>query len=278
MKKIFISVCATAIISMAQAQVQMPQPSPTQYIKQDFGMASIELTYSRPSVKGRAIFGSLEPWDAVWRTGANAVTKIRFNDPVEINGKKVDTGTYALYTIPKKDGDWTFILNKGTANWGSTGYKESDDVLRTTVKTSKNAQPVETLTMQFANVKAESCVLKIKWENYALEIPITTNIKDRLRGQFETALQSEKKPFWQAAQFYNEYDKNYPKALEMINSALAAQKTPAYYMVYYKATILKNAGNKKEAVATAQQALQLAKEAKEAGYIFLSEKLLNELK
>ena len=278
MKKLFLLALSSAIITLGFAQVQMPQPSPTQTIKQDFGMSSIELTYSRPGVKGRTIMGNLEPWDAVWRTGANAPTKIKFNDPVEIGGKKIEAGTYVLYTIPKKDGNWIFILNNGLNNWGADGYKESEDVLRTNVKVGKNPQSVETLTMQFSDIKPESCDLNIKWADFSLQIPITTNIKDKVRAQIEAALQPEKKPYWQAAQFYNEYDKNYPKALEMIDKALSSSKTPAYYQVYYKAVIQKNMGDKAGAMATSKQSLQLAKDAKNAGYISLNEKLMEDLK
>lgn len=278
MKKILFLAFSMAIFSMGFAQVQMPQPSPTQFIKQDFGMSSIELTYSRPGVKGRTIMGDLEPWDAVWRTGANAPTKIKFNDPVEVGGQKVDSGTYVLYTIPKKDGNWIVILNKGLKNWGADGYKESEDVIRTIVKVGKNAQKVETLTMQFSDVKAESCDLNIKWADFSLKIPITTNIKDKVRAQIESALQSDKKPFWQAAQFYNEYDKNYPKALEMIDKALSSSKTPAFYQVYYKALIQKNQGDKVGAMATSKQSLQLSKDANNAGYVSLNEKLMKDLK
>lgn len=278
MKKVIFTALFMAVFSISNAQVQMPQPSPSQYIKQSFGMSSIEITYSRPGVKGRNIIGNLEPYNAVWRTGANAATKITFNDEVEIGGKKIDSGSYALYTIPQKNGEWTFILNKGVTNWGSDGYKESDDVLRTTVKAGKNAQKVETFTMQFSDVKNESCVLNIKWENFSLAIPIQTNIKDKLRAQFETALKGDKKPFWQAAQFYNDIDKNYPKALEMINGALSQAKTPAYYMVYYKALIQKNSGDKMGALATSKESLELAEKANNAGYISLNKELMKQLK
>jgi hypothetical protein len=278
MKKTFLSILLTGFISFAFAQVRMPAPSPTQYIKQDFGLSSIELTYSRPSLKGREMIGQVVPWNALWRTGANAATKIQFNDAVEILGHKVDAGAYAIYTIPQKNGDWTLILNKGFNNSGVSGYKESEDVFRTTVKAGKNASKVETLTMQFSDVKAESCVLNIKWESFALKIPITTNVKDKLRAQLEKALQSDKKPYWQAAQFYNELDNNKTKALEMINGAIAQSEKPPFYMVYYKASIQKDLGDKKGALASAQQSLTLSKEAKEASYILLNEKLIKELK
>ncbi len=136
MKQIFSTIVLCAITLASVAQVRMPAPSPTQTIKQDFGTSSIELTYSRPSLKGRKVIGDLDPYNVVWRTGANASTKIRFNDPVEIMGNKVDTGTYVIYTIPQKEGDWTFILNRGLKNWGSDGYKESEDVFRAKVRTT----------------------------------------------------------------------------------------------------------------------------------------------
>lgn len=277
MKSLFFTLFFAGITTLAFAQVQMPQPSPTQYLKQDFGMSSIELTYSRPSLKGRSIIGVVEPWDVVWRTGANAATKIRFNDPVEILGHKVDSGTYAIYTIPRKDGNWVFILNRGINNWGANGYKESDDVLRVEVKAGKNATKVETFTMQFSNMAFSSCVLNIKWENFALQIPIQVDIKDRLRAQIETALQSDKKPYWQAAQFYNEQDKNYTKALEMVNTLIAQSKTPAYYVLYYKATIQKNMGDKKGALETSKLSWDAAKAASDKTYQFLNEQLQKSL-
>ena len=278
MRKTVLSIFALGIISLASAQVKMPAPSPAQTIKQDFGMSSIELTYSRPSVKGRTIMGDLEPWNVLWRTGANAATKITFNDDVEVFGHKVAPGSYAIYTIPQKNGEWTFILNRGANNSGVTGYKESDDVFRQKVKVGKNAQKVETFTMQFSDLQHESVVLNIKWDDFSIKIPITTNIKDRVRAQIEEALKSDKKPYWQAAQFYADLDKNYPKALEMVDGAIAQQKTPPFYMVYYKAVLQNENGDKKAALATAQQALQLAKDAKNDAYVLLNEKLIKKLK
>ena len=95
MKKIIYSAALIIAASTATAQVKMPAPSPTQKIVQDFGLSSIELSYSRPITKGRKIFGELVPYDKLWRTGANAATTIRFNDPVEIKGKKIDLKKYA---------------------------------------------------------------------------------------------------------------------------------------------------------------------------------------
>lgn len=279
MKKVFSTLLFSAIFAAPGfSQVRMPAPSPTEFIRQDFGLSSVELTYSRPSLKGRNVFGNVVLYDSLWRTGANAATKIRFNDPVEILGHQVDTGSYAIYTIPHKNGEWTFVLNKGFNNAGVAGYKQSDDVFRANVKSNKISQKVETFTMQFTNIKPESCDLSLMWDNVQVNIPITVNIKDKLRAQIESALSSDKKPYWQAAQFYNEYDNNKTKALEMVNEAIKQSGTPPFFMVYYKARIQKDLGDKKGAIASAKESMQLAKEAGNSDYVLLNEKLIKEIK
>lgn len=277
MKKIFLTAIVCACLTAGStAQVKMPQPSTTQTIKQDFGMGSIELTYSRPNGKGRKIFGDLTPYNKLWRTGANAATRLVFTDVVTIGGKRIDTGAYVLYTIPGVD-SWEIILNKGLKNWGIDGYKESEDVVRFKVSPMKMKQPTETFTMQFANIAPESCELQLMWEKTAVAIPIQTNIKDRLRTQIETALQGDKKPYWQAAQFYNEYDKNLPKALENVTKGIEANDK-AFWMWLYKARIQKEMGDKAGAMASSKRSWELAKEAKNDDYVKMNEDLQKQLK
>ena len=276
MKKLLFAFSLLCAANIASAQLKMPAPSPTQIIKQDFALGSIELTYSRPSIKGRKIFGDLVPYNAVWRTGANAATIIKFNDPVELGGKKIDTGSYALYSIPNDD-SWEIILNKGITNWGSDGYKQTDDVVRFKVNTMKVKEAAESFTMQFANIRPESCELHIMWDKTAVAIPITALIKDRMRASLEKAMMGEKKPFWNAAQFYNEYDKNSTKALESINGAVA-QNPKAFYMWLYKAKIEKEMGDKKAAMASSKKSLELAREAKNEDYVKMNEDLMKKLK
>jgi len=276
MKKIIFSILFACFYITMNAQVKMPQPSPTQTIKQDFAMGNIELTYSRPGAKGRKVFGDLVPFDKLWRTGANGATIIKFSEPVEIKGKRVDTGSYALYTIPGAE-SWEIILNKGVKNWGIENYKESDDVVRVRVDAGKMDSKLETFSMQFAEVKPESCELQIMWEKTLVSIPITANIKDKIKSQLEAAMQSDKKPYWQAAQYYNEYEKNYNKALENVSKALEA--TPdAYWMWIYKAKIQKEMGDKAGALASAKKSLELATKEKNDDYIKMNEELIKKLK
>ena len=276
MKKLFVTALLASTCMAMNAQVKMPQPSPTQTIKQDFAMGNIELTYSRPGAKDRKIFGDLVPYNKLWRTGANGATLIKFSEPVEIKGKRVDTGTYALYTIPGMD-TWEIILNKGVSNWGVDGYDEAADVIRVRVEPTKTNTKVETFTMQFAEIKPESCELHIMWEKTAVAIPITANIREKIKAQLEAALLTDKKPYWQAAQFYNEYEKNSAKALE--NATKATEENPkAFWIFLYKAKIQKEMGDKAGALVSAKKSLELATEAKNDDYIKMNQELIKKLK
>lgn len=276
MKKISLLIAAAFLAGSGFAQVKMPAPSPSQTIKQEFGIGSVEVKYSRPSMKGRQIFGDLVPYNKIWRTGANAATMIRFTEPVEIGGKKVDTGNFALYSIPGQD-NWEIVLNKGTSNWGVSGYKESDDVARFKVPVMKMSSAMETFTMQFAKMMPESCELHIMWDKTAVAIPIKVDVKDKVRTQIEEALKGEKKPFWQAAQFYYEYDKNLPKALENVSKATEANPK-AYWVWLYRARIQHEMGDRAGAMESSQKSLQLATEEGNDDYIKLNQNFQKKLK
>ncbi|NCT92986.1 MAG: DUF2911 domain-containing protein [Chitinophagaceae bacterium] len=193
MKKLLM-LAATLCSLTGFAQVNMPQPSTTQKLTQAFGMGTIEVTYSRPNINGRSLLkdnSDLAPLNKLWRTGANAATRLKFTDNVTIGGKTLDTGSYVLYTIPGKD-NWEVIINKGLNNWGTDGYKEAEDVVRFKVKADKAAAATETFTMQIANVGNETCELQLIWGTTLVRIPVSTNVKDRLRAQIEKALAVEK--------------------------------------------------------------------------------------
>jgi hypothetical protein len=276
MKKILFGSLCCIICSTAVAQVKMPAPSPTQTIKQDFGMGSIELKYSRPSAKGRTVYGDLVPFKKLWRTGANSATVIRFSDPAEIGGKKIDSGSYALYSIPGFD-SWEIILNKGITNSGTSGYKESDDVVRFRIEPAKIKSNIETFTMQFADIKPESCELHIMWEKTAVIIPIKVDIKEKVKVQLDAAMLTDKKPYWQAAQFYHEYEKNSAKALENVTKALE-QNPKAFWMWLYKAKIQQEAGDNAGAMESSKKSLELATEEKNDDYIKMNVELQKKLK
>jgi len=276
MKKLCSLVFAAVLLTSLEAQVKMPAPSPTQTVKQDFAMGSIEIVYSRPSSKGRKVFGDLVPMRKLWRTGANQPTKITFSEAVELGGKKVEAGSYALYSIPSEE-NWEIILNKGLSNWGIDGYKETEDVVRFKVMPAKTKNMVETFTIQFANIKPESCEIQIQWEQTTVSIPVTANIKDKLKAQIEDALKNaEKKPYWEAAQFYNEFDKNLPKALENVTKAIEGYPK-GYWMIVYKAKIQKEMGDIAGALESSKKSMELAKEEGNEDYVKINKDLQKSL-
>jgi hypothetical protein len=273
---LLLLVLSSVQLNLNAQGLQMPQASSGQTIIQDFGLGKITVTYSRPNIKGRKIFGSLEPYDKVWRTGANSATIIKFSDDVKIEGHDIPAGEYGLFTIPGKS-EWTVILNKTSKQWGAYTYKESDDFLRFKVKPLSLKDKVETFTMQFANVFPTSAQLHLMWENTALAISITTSIDAKVMANIDEAMKGEKKPYFQAAQYYFENGKDLNVALKWMNEAEKAdQKAP--WIKLWKGRVQLKMGDKAGAQTTAQAGIAAATEMKNEEYIRLNTQLLAEAK
>lgn len=266
--------CATVFWASSQ-NLKTPQPSPTQTIKQDFGISSIELVYSRPGIKGRKIFGDLVPWGKVWRTGANSATRIKFSDDVTIGGQTLKAGEYAIYTVPNEK-EWDIIINKGSENWG-TEYKQEDDILRVKANPVKLESPIETFTMQFANVKSNSADLQIMWDKTLVSVPITTDIDQKIMAQIDNVMTKDNRPYFSAAMYYMETGRDLNQAVAWFDKAIE-QNPNAYWVYHQKANALAKLGKKEEAKATAQKSMDLAKAQKNDDYVKLNEKLLENLK
>jgi len=275
MKKILSAFLICTVAAIASAQVKVPAPSPTQTIKQDFGLSAIELIYSRPAMKGRKFFGDLVPWNKVWRTGANNATRLKFTDDVMIGGKALKAGEYALYTVPG-DKEWEIIINKGSANWG-TNYKQEDDLFRIKAMPMKLTETVENFTMQFANVKPTSTDLHIMWDKTAVAIPITTDIDKRIMAQIENALIKDSRPYFQSAMYYMENGKDMNQSLQWFDKAIE-QNPKGYWIYHQKANALAKMGRKAEAKSIAQKSMDMAREEKNDDYVRLNEKLMADLK
>lgn len=266
---------------IANAQIKMPAPSSTQTILQDFGMGKVELTYSRPNIKGRSLLkenSDLAPLNKLWRLGANAATRIKFTDNVTMGGKVLDSGSYVLYAIPGKE-YWEIILNKGLNNWGTDGYKEAEDVVRFKVKSEKNATSVETLTLQFVAIQPETCELQINWGTTAVQVPISTNVKSRLKAQIEKELSADKvnpANYQIAANFYLDWDKDLTKALSNVKKATEASPN-GFWLFLLKAKIEKESGDKIAAKASAEKCIALATVAKNDDYVKQATDLIKKL-
>lgn len=273
---LLVAVCCS-LHTYAQG-LKMPQASSAQTITQEFGLGSITITYSRPDVKGRKIFGegTLQPYGEVWRTGANQATVIKFSDDVTIEGNKVPAGEYGLFSIPGKS-EWTIILNKTAKQWGAYQYKQADDVLRFTVKPTAVKDLVETFTLQFNNVKPGTCDLGFAWEHTAVSMHLTTDVDTRVMAGIDEAMKGEKKPYFAAAQYYYENNKDQAKALGWMNE-LIAKEPKAYYYYVWKARIQLKMGDKPGAIATATEGINLAKADKSDEYVRLNEAVIAQAK
>lgn len=276
MKKIIITAIAVCSLWIADAQtLTTPQPSPTQTIKQNFGLASIELSYSRPGMKGRKIYGDLVPFGKVWRTGANTATILTFAEDVTIGGTKIKAGKYGLLSIPEKK-NWTLIITKQLDVTSPAAYKQDQDIVRVEAKTMNMDESMETFTMQFANVKSNSTELHIMWDRTAVSLPITTDVETKVMAQIDQMMNKDTRPYFNAAMYYMDNGKDLNQAIVWFDKAVELQPT-AFWMHHQRANCLAKLGKKDEAKAAAEKSKELATTAKNDDYVKLNEKLLAEL-
>jgi hypothetical protein len=269
------AVFLTIHLSMSAQTFRTPSPSSPQFIRQDFGLSNIELSYSRPDVKGRKIFGDLVPFGQVWRTGANQATTLTFGDTVTIGGATFAPGKYGLLTIPAAD-NWTFIITRQTDVTNPAAYHQDQDIVR--VQATPHTLPfsVETMTIEFSNVTASTCNLDLLWDNIAVGIPINTSTDARVMSMINNTLIKDNRPYYQAAFYYLENGKDLNKALEWFDKAFAQDPT-AYFVVYQKARCLAKLGRKQDAIAAAKQSIDLATKANNNDFVVLNQKLIASL-
>ena len=258
-------------------RLEFPAASPGCTIKQRVGLTDIEINYSRPSAKGRQIFGSVVPYGAVWRTGANNATKITFSTEVKLNGATIPAGAYSLFTIPG-EGEWTIIINKSVDKSG-TQYDEKQDVVRfkaTPVNLSDTS--IETFTIEFNHIRDEAAVLNLVWEKTVVPIKVELDLTTKLVPQIAAVMSAEggTKPYYQAAMFYYDHGQDLSKASKWIDAAIAQRE--AHYIVHLKAKILAKLGDKAGAITAAKRSSELAVKAKDTGYVKMNDDLISSLK
>ena len=278
-----ISLIASAIVLslstlVIQAQtLKTPAPSTSQTIKQAFGLGDITLDYSRPSAKGRVIFGDVVPFGKMWRTGANAATKITFSEDVKLEGKDVKAGTYAIYTVPNKD-SWEVILYSDLTMGGNTSnYKAENEVLRVVVKSTTLSKSIETFTINLSDVTATSTTLEFIWEKISVPVKITTEIDSKVMKNIETTMAVDSRPYFQAANYYYSNNKDLNQSLIWVNKAIE-QNPKAFWVTMLKARIELKLNDKKSAIATAETTAALAAEAKNDDYTKMANDLIAEAK
>ena len=240
----------------AQEKFEFPAASPHATLKSRAGLTDIEIDYSRPSTKGREIFGGIVKWNEVWRTGANESTKITFSTPVKFGDKEVPAGKYALYTIPNKN-EWTIILSKDTSLWGSNNYSADKDAIRFTARPATLMQKVETFTIEVGDLTDDTATLWLLWDRTAVPVNISLGTTQNVLSGIQQAVASGKTyapGFYSgAANFYLAQNKDLPTALKWISQAVEADPKN-FRRMRVKSQIQAKLGDKTGAIATLEKA------------------------
>ncbi len=278
MKKLFFCIAAISMFAAVTTYAQLtPQPSSTQTIVQDFGLGKINLVYSRPGVKGRKIFGGMEPYGAVWRTGANSATVIKFSDDVTMEGHRIPAGEYGLFSVPGEK-EWTIIISKKPNQWGAYTYKDADDFIRFKVKTEHLQQLTETMTLAFTNVTTNTCDLQMAWEHSGFVIHMTTDVDAKVMARIDSAMNTAKKPYYEALIYYYNNNKDMNKALAWATELEKDKNFPPFVPKLWKARILLKKGDKTAAIATAREGAKLAADMKTEEYVRLNNEVIAQAK
>lgn len=277
MKRIFLLFSVFALTFGAQAQIETPQASTAQKIEQKAGLTDITLEYSRPSMRGRAIFGNLVPYDKLWRTGANKNSVISFSDEVTIGGKTLKAGSYAIFTKPGVS-SWDVYFYSDTENWGlPPSWDESKVAAQVNVPTVPLTIDKETFTISLENVTNDSVEMGITWAKTYVGVPISLSTDKAVMANINRVMNGpQANDYYAAAVYYFEAGKDIQQAKAWIDQALSMAKEPAFWQLRQKSLIYAKAGDKAGAIAAAKESLEMAKKAKSDDYVNLNMKSLKE--
>ena len=275
MKKFFFFVFAVAIVGTIEAQIKTPAPSPFQKIEQKVGLTDVTLEYSRPAMRGRTIFGGLVPYGELWRTGANSNTKITFSDDVEIGGKTLEAGSYAIYTKPSAK-SWEVMFYTDSDNGGTPDVWDDGKVAASvSAQVYPMPMPVQSFTMTFDDLTNDSANLGMIWENVYVAVPIKFHTDKAVSASIDNVMNGPSdRDYYSAAVYYLESGKDINKAKTWIDKAISMREKPAFWYHRQQSLIYAKAGDKKGAVKAAKKSLKLAKEAGNDDYVALNEKSL----
>lgn len=274
MKKLISLTILLAVFVTANAQIKTPAPSPIGKFSQEVGLIKVDVEYSRPSAKGRKIFGDLVPFGQLWRTGANSSTKITVSDDAKVGGMPLPKGTYALYTIPGEK-EWTIIFYKNTTLWGvpeTKDFKEEDVQARVTVASLPVRDFRETLTLEINNLRNNGGDLEIIWENTKVLVPIMTDTDGKVMKAIEATMAGPSASDYNAAaRYYYEEKKDMAQALVWVDKAieLGGEK---YWILRQKANILAELGRYKDAIMVAEKSSELARKDSNEDYPRMNDK------
>jgi len=253
---LMVAICLPTVLSASQP----PGLSPAATVTQVVGVSEISVSYSRPSVKERSLWGELVPWDQVWRTGANEATTLTISDDAEVEGRNLPAGTYALFTIPG-EGEWTVVFNRAADQWGAFEYNSSLDALRVRVQ-PRQAPHQETFQVSFPDVGTDTAILRLHWGTVAVSFAIQFDVqrlaRERARAFVEAAGPEEGRDIWNWANYFYQNDYNVDEALSW--AAALAATTPVYWTHALHARLLARTGESGAALDAATLAMQRARQ------------------
>lgn len=277
MKKITLLCMLLFIGAFTYAQVNTPAASPNSKMEQTVGLTDVTIEYARPSMKGRAIFGDLVPYGRLWRTGANARTKVTFSDDVTVHGKELKKGTYALLTIPNAD-QWEVIFyTEYQANGAPRELDETMVAARFTVTPLVTSMARESFTIEVANLSNSGATLFLLWEKVRIPINFTVPTDKAVMASIDRAMSGPSSAdYYTAAMYYYDEAKDITKAKEWMDKAMEGNDNPRFWQLRNKSLIYARAGDKQGAIAAAKQSLEASQKAGNADYVKMNEDSLKE--
>lgn len=281
------------IVNLSFSQINTPRVSPVSQVKQMVGLTEVEIEYSRPSMRGREVFGNLVPFGKIWRTGADSSTKISFDTDVIISGKTIQSGTYSVFSIPNKD-DWKIIFYSDIDLWGvPKDWSENKVVFSSTFPTKKleNKNPTETFTISFNNLTNNDVNMNISWENTSVDVKmnvptrriVENEIDQAINGRINssgTRIKNSGGPsasiYYSAAVYYRQENIKLKTALEWINKAIDMTESPKFWQFRQQSLIMAANNKFADAVDAAKKSLNLAIEADNQDYIKMNRESISE--
>ena len=277
MKKISFLVLMIAVSFGTQGQVVTPQPSPSATLVQQVGLTDVTVDYSRPSMRGRTIYGDLVPHGKLWRTGANARTKITFSEDVMVGGQELKAGSYAILTVPNTT-SWDVIFYSEPDGGGAPAtLDESKVAARVNVPVYQLPMPIETFTISIDDLSDTSATLGILWEKSYVGVKFDVPTDKTVMSGIEKAMNGPSaNDYFSAAVYYMNAGKDINKAKEWMEKAIGMSENPAFWQLRQQSLIYAKAGDKKKAIAAAKKSLAASEAAGNADYIKMNKDSLKE--
>ncbi|HEX4460541.1 MAG TPA: DUF2911 domain-containing protein, partial [Polyangia bacterium] len=280
--RVFLSLVTVAVLSasaVAQEGLKTPQPSPAASVSQTVGLTDITISYHRPAVAGRKVWGDLVPYGEVWRAGANENTTIKFSTPVKIGGKPLAAGTYGLHMIPTTK-SWTIIFNTLSVGWGSYSYDAKEDALRVTVTPQPTTDSVERLEYTIDEPTDRSATVTLRWEK--LKVPFTVDIDTpavvmaSMRAELRGVAQFSWRAWSQAADYWAMHGGKLDEAQRFADKGLKMNEN--FATLFAAAEVAEKKGNTKLAASLREKATKVANENElnNYGYALLNQKRVDD--